>query len=335
MFMVLCLHANFGAFDMPTPSEFMSNPVKEGAFIFVEMVCVVAVNVFVMISGWFGIKSSLKGFANFMWRVFYIVGLSYLIIYLLGYKLPAIKTIIRLFGMWGGGGWFVASYIGLYILAPILNKYIENVSTKILGYTVLTFYLYQTIYYFSYSIEFVCGGLSTFSFIGLYLLSAWLRKISYRIKTHTIILGYISCILLACAISCIGLRFGVSLPMVDSRSYVWPIVILQSGFMLLLFSRIKIAGKVGKYINYVASSCFAVYLLQCGTSKAFVTYPIWIRDAYHDGGILYVVSLILAVYITAIIIDQPRKIIWNKILSPLLKTSAENHYNYDKETTAI
>ena len=54
MFMVLLLHA-VQSFQWPRGSFLMSQPlVVHLGFSFVEMISVVAVNVFVLISGWFG-----------------------------------------------------------------------------------------------------------------------------------------------------------------------------------------------------------------------------------------------------------------------------------------
>lgn len=73
MLMVLGLHANFLALKAPDAETVMTG---EGIFrTFLHSACIVAVNVFVMISGWFGIKPSLRGFCNFMWQVIYMVGL--------------------------------------------------------------------------------------------------------------------------------------------------------------------------------------------------------------------------------------------------------------------
>ena len=39
----------------------------------VNQLCLICVNVFVMVSGWFGIKSSLKGVAKLLFQVFFLV----------------------------------------------------------------------------------------------------------------------------------------------------------------------------------------------------------------------------------------------------------------------
>lgn len=66
MMMVLGLHANFMGIGVPSPDKILSGP--EILQVLMQSLCIVAVNVFVMISGWFGIRPSVKGFCNFMGR---------------------------------------------------------------------------------------------------------------------------------------------------------------------------------------------------------------------------------------------------------------------------
>ena len=61
MFMVLILHADFGALGQPDKAEIMNFPFAATLRVILEMASIVAVNVFVLISGWFGIRHSIKG----------------------------------------------------------------------------------------------------------------------------------------------------------------------------------------------------------------------------------------------------------------------------------
>lgn len=75
------------------------------------------------------------------------------------------------------GNWFFVSYLALYMLAPIMNAYIEKVETRQLGWMVLAFYSFQTLFgwIFKNCIEF-SQGLTFVSFMGLYLLGAYLKR---------------------------------------------------------------------------------------------------------------------------------------------------------------
>lgn len=65
MFFVLALHANATAIQVPTADDIQAAPLSSFTRIFLEQATVVAVDVFVLISGWFGIRPTLKGAGNF------------------------------------------------------------------------------------------------------------------------------------------------------------------------------------------------------------------------------------------------------------------------------
>lgn len=124
MLMVLALHANKAVPGWSEGDEILS--ANGIIHTLVESLCIVAVNVFVMISGWFGIKPSIKGLCNFMWQVVYCMTLL-VVAGNIFFNVPiTFKSLCSIVGLYAGGGWFVASYIGLYILSPVLNAYVEN-----------------------------------------------------------------------------------------------------------------------------------------------------------------------------------------------------------------
>ena len=80
--------------------------------------------------------------------------------------------------------WFIKAYILLYILAPVLNAFIEKVSQKDFRNALIAFFTFEFIYgwIFSGSTQHIQRGYSTISFIGLYLLSRYVRLYQPRIS---------------------------------------------------------------------------------------------------------------------------------------------------------
>lgn len=68
MIMILVLHADFQSLGAPTRADIISSPITSTLKVFFEMVSIVAVNVFILISGWFGIRPSIKGFCKFAFQ---------------------------------------------------------------------------------------------------------------------------------------------------------------------------------------------------------------------------------------------------------------------------
>ena len=71
MFMVLVVHADFVALGEPSWTSIVGNPVVEGGRSLIEIAAKVCVNVFILISGWFGIKPSIRGFLGFTFQCLY------------------------------------------------------------------------------------------------------------------------------------------------------------------------------------------------------------------------------------------------------------------------
>ena len=66
MLMILGLHVNFLAIGQPNAQEIISSPIQSFIRLFAEYACIVGVNVFVLISGWFGIHYKPKGIVQFL-----------------------------------------------------------------------------------------------------------------------------------------------------------------------------------------------------------------------------------------------------------------------------
>lgn len=69
MLMVLLVHANFFSLGKPTVEEVIEQPIDASLRVLFECVCIPCVDIFVLISGWFGIKANKKGLCNFLFQV--------------------------------------------------------------------------------------------------------------------------------------------------------------------------------------------------------------------------------------------------------------------------
>ncbi len=175
MFLVLVVHADFWSLGAPTFQEVRENFLPSMTRITIEAIAIVCVNVFVFISGWFTIKPTLKGFCNFIFQCGYFLIGIYVIMLATGQATFNLSGIARCFCI-TPFYWFIKAYIGLYILSPILNLFVEKSSKRQFGLTLASFYIFQTIYGFSGAADFIVHGYSTFSFIGLYLLAQYTKQ---------------------------------------------------------------------------------------------------------------------------------------------------------------
>ena len=82
MFLVLVVHANFFSINVPTHIECIRNGAVSFFRFFIESISIVCVDVFVLLSGYFGIKCRVKSFFNLFFQIIFWGGgaLSFLFI---------------------------------------------------------------------------------------------------------------------------------------------------------------------------------------------------------------------------------------------------------------
>ncbi|MBO4588893.1 MAG: acyltransferase [Bacteroidales bacterium] len=316
MFMVLVVHADFYALGTPTYDQLCNRPFNVFARIFFEGWAIGCVNIFVLISGWFGIRPKLKSFSSFLFQcIFFIVGI-YLIFSAIGlvdFNLSGVKDSLMLTKWY----WFVKAYIFLYILSPVLNSFIEHTEKKQYKIILIAFFTFQSIFGWLYnSTEWFVHGYSTISFIGLYLLAAYVRKYTPKFSTHNKILD-VTVIAVMTILFAIISYFSLNLqyPIWDAMlAYTNPIVIIMALFYLLLFSKMRFNNRI---VNWFAASSFAVFLFHLNHS---ITEPFFIpliRYVYgHTSGILCILAIgitLVGVFILAVLLDQVRIFLWYQI----------------------
>lgn len=183
MFLVLVVHADFWSLGGPTSNEFTANPLNAIARTLLESISIVCVNVFILISGWFGIRPSLKGLLNFVFQcTFFLFGI-YAVMLATGAVHMSLKGIAGCLCL-TSDHWFIRAYVGLYLLTPILNSFIEKASRHRLEIFLIAFYIFQTIWGWLGASDFVADGYSSFSFIGLYILARYIRLYMPEKLTH-------------------------------------------------------------------------------------------------------------------------------------------------------
>ena len=70
MLLVLFLHANYFSLGKVESIDIQSDLFGSFVKSFTEALCIICVNVFVLISGWFGIRPTLKGAMSLLFQVF-------------------------------------------------------------------------------------------------------------------------------------------------------------------------------------------------------------------------------------------------------------------------
>ena len=317
MIMILAIHANFFSTGPLTIAEANSEPITSILRSFAHAFCVCAVNTFVMISGHFGIHFRIKGITSFLFQsLFFCIGIYsiMLILNLVELSKIDIASSIMLFKQ-AGNYWFVWSYVILYILSPVINTFCEKTTKNEFKRTLILFFILQCIIDFTPSNNFFQQGFSPLSFIGLYMIAYYFKRFGINIKKSTSLFIFCSCVIINTLFEYSLKRFGIGNGIINSISsgYTNPITIIQSLSLLTFFSQLRIQSKV---INWIAASCFAVYLFHMHFCIVNY-YTEFAKDIYHEYNgfkyLLHISTLILIFFIIPILIDKIRIICFNHI----------------------
>lgn len=311
MFLVLIVHADFLVLDAPTYNDFISNPINAWTRTFFESASIVCVNIFILISGWFGIKFTYKGLMNFLFQCIYFICGLYILAVLLGYARWTTTTMVSCLVLLKSN-WFVLSYIGLYILAPALNIFIKKASKLQYKKLLILFFLFQTLYGWTGTTKWIMAGYSTFSFIGLYLLAGYVRKYGWKFVTNWGGVIYVATIPIISIIYWFMKKYNIH---GDMYAYINPLVILASLGIVLSFHKMDI--RHSKIINKIAASSFAVFLLHFDPQFFSIIYKPIINELYNNYQgttcLFMIFGFLCCVFLMSVIIDQPRRWFWSML----------------------
>ena len=317
MLLVLMLHAYGVALGNPSKIDFQLSPLSASFRVLMESLSLICVNVFVLISGWFGIKPSIKGFASFLFQcLFFSIGVT-IVAPLIGIGNPLrIEDVGSMLFFGKYYYWFIKCYICLYILAPVLNSFVETAQKRVVIMVILCLFIMQTIYGWTGTMLDFDRGYSVLSFALLYLIARYIRiyggKIFNLNQWQAIAINFGLTLAIAAVYT-----LAVNLDMVKLAShwlvFINPLVVISSVFFLLFFSKMNFQSKA---INYLSRSAFAVYLFHLNTKiwDGFLE-TCYTTFTFHNGvsGILLVLCFLLIVYIVSVLIDQIRLLCWKPI----------------------
>lgn len=310
MLFVVLLHANYFSLGRVDITDIIINPIPAFFKAYLEQLCIVCVNVFVLISGWFGIRPTLKGGLSLLFQVFFFHILIILVLLAIGESIPA-SGFYRLFYE-DSPYWFVIAYLILYAVSPILNAFIETVNVRTYLSVLVSFFLLEFAFGWMSNVAGAVynEGYSAISFMGLYLLARYLYKYPTKIITFSIpqnIMLYFLCSLLPI------LLFFLTKREFNYMAYTSPFVISASVFFFMAFNKMKFSNKV---INYLACSSFAIYLVHLHplVKDHFICL---MRSAFEKLGgmyILFAVSFAIILGLICMILDKVRIFVWKQIL---------------------
>lgn len=314
MILVIGLHVNYISIGIPSAEDLQASALTTTIRIFLQQLCIVCVNIFVLISGWYGIKPTIKGAFKLLFQVFVIEAFMLGLAKALGATITG-ESLVKLFVV-GSNYWIVPAYLILYFIAPAINAFFEQAPKNKAGSLVLAFFLLQFIYGYLFADLARFGyGYSAISFIGMYSLARFVRKYPARwsqlpIKLDIAVILLMT--LIGTVIAVIFVKFEISNIAPQAR-FNNPLVIITSLYWLLLFSKLSFKSTL---INWMAKSSFSIYLTHC-QPLVFALLTQYLAECYSKYSPCSYLGIallfIICICIGSIFIDQIRVFAWNAL----------------------
>ena len=314
MILVMVVHANFRALPVPGVVQVTAHPASAMLQFLTEGLSIIAVNVFVLLSGWYGIKPKMNRFVELLFQIlfFTVVGVGLASVFAPSGLQPDFWK--RFFMLGDGQYWFVKTYIGLYIFAPVLNAFVKHATKREFSTFLIVFFVFQSIFGWMWeATTWFKAGYSLTSFMGLYLLARYIRLYPSRCWTMNrwadMTIYLVIALLLTVAMFYIKKNAGLGGML---YYYNCPLVIISAVHFMLFFSKLSFRSRI---VNWVAISAFAVYLTHSSTflwklyDNAIVQ---WFNNVESTiVFVIYVVVMMFAVFWASILLDKVRLLLWN------------------------
>ena len=319
MLLIMVVHANFRALPKPDAAAIVACPSSAFLQFLAEGFSIVGVNVFVMLSGWYGIKPRLVRFSELIFQISFFGLLCLGIEWAVTGQIPsgAMLTVLMLDP---SAYWFVKVYIALYLFAPVLNSFVEHATRQQFEWVLVAAFGFMFVFGWLFKATTWIGeGYSLPWFMCLYLLARYMRTYQPRFTQFScstdlcIYLGVVAFLTVAVFVLRHYNLGGVL------YFYCCPLVVLGAMYLLLFFSKLSpsFEGAWGGVINWLGISALSIYLTH---SSNFLGkyYDGYIRQWFYGESrftfILYAALLIIVVFFGSILLDKIRLLLWRKVL---------------------
>ena len=304
-------------------TPFSDNPIFKA----LEIPTHIGVILFVLISGYFGIRPTSKGL------------MKLLFIFLI-YSIPEIFFKVKEAESLGDLGksffffshthfWFIRTYLFLYIVSPMINMFIEKSTGKQRMYMICALFFISIYVGTVGSDPSLEDGKNVANFIFIYMVGHALKTdIRFTDKIETKFLLVVFLILNMLLVSGYYLFSDHLIGKVLWRlsfPYSSPILLLNSIMFFIFFSRMSFQSKT---VNWLAQSSLAIYLIH-GNRPLFLDWSGNAVDSFPGGIIGYMVELVRNTVTTDLLFGLSLLVIAilvivmcigiDKVLSPLWK----------------
>ena len=269
------------------------------------------VNMFLLISGYFGLKLKWKSILKIYMLLISVTIPFYLVNCYLGDVFSFGGLLAKFFAI-SSSGYFVECYLFLMFFSPVLNAFVEKEGKRMLYWT-LSFWTIEIYFEFLIHDEDLgfSEGYSFIHFVLIYMIGRTIylyRDVLFNMKES---LWSISYLLFVFAI----LFFYVFLDMRSAYFYTCPFNVLASCSLFIVFAKRTFYSK---WINWIASSTFAVYIIHIHQPVIhwLRTIDVKILEEYsYSRYILIMGGIIIIIFVGGVLYDKTAKLFTSPVVN--------------------
>jgi len=277
-----------------------------------ESVSIIAVNTFVIITGYFSYKKNNIRIAKVLNLVaimlFWGLLLSLLTVFLL-HPQNITREVLTNILKTATNQWFVVIYCILYLLIPYLNKMISGInqdSYKWLLAIGLFFFYFWPSFYSKVTVH--DNGYGIINFVYLYLVGAYISK--YHKENKQVVKPLIIYVVCTLVVTVFSLKFG--------RAWDYCFIFNLFGSIAIFQAFRSINIKQNKFINYLATYTFAIYLIDVnGFFNKLLYRTLFHSDRYWNSNvmILNLIISVIGIYVICIILELLRRLVFGRLFA--------------------
>lgn len=328
MLMIVCLHylSKGGALAMPTGELGINGYLAW----LVEAFCLVAVNSYVLISGYFASPSSATvKKAGRIWKQvwFYSAGIG-VVAFLLGQRYSIYELMNLVFPTVTEHYWFATSFLLLSLFAPFLQNGAEKIDKKSFQGILIGLLLFGSIAKTVLPVQLPWDklGYDVIWFVTLYITGMYLKKYGIpqllQKRNHALFM-YICCeLLIFCSMLLIRQIYLQSGKLADFISYGYSYNFFfcylgAIGLFLFFLQGKEVAEPARGIIQNLGGATFGVYLIHEHQSLRY-QWPVWFSCETMMKKqpllfILHMIGTVVVVYLCCTVIELLRQRIWRVV----------------------
>ena len=277
------------------------------------------VNIFVIITGFFGVKHVDRSFLKVITTLFFYSTTIGLMLRLSGYDADFASMLLPLTH---GGWWFIQIYLCMIVFAPLIEQYANSDRSGFLRF-LLSLLAIDVYLSFIWHIDTMHNhGYDILHFLDIYSIGVFLRHHTPTIRRLSHV--KLKCLLVLAMGGVIQYKLmglGLSINIFDYNN---PYAIIASVCIFCFFSTLSIPEIFRKIITFFSSSVLAVYIITEQSNVRSLLTGMFGRiipqTAYSVRGIFLVFLICALVFVLCCLMDKARIYFFNLVSKTFHKT---------------